>query len=71
MNRARETGFTALTAAVSGGPVEAVRLLLNTGAEITSVQGIELRGYCIEGNSERHKAILAMLDGQQPRNSLA
>jgi hypothetical protein len=29
------------------------------------VQGVELRGYCIQGNSERHKAILTMLDGHQ------
>jgi hypothetical protein len=29
------------------------------------VQGVELRGYCIQGNSDRHKAILTMLDGQQ------
>jgi hypothetical protein len=29
------------------------------------VQGVELRGYCTQGNSERHKAILTMLDGHQ------
>jgi ankyrin repeat protein len=49
VNGGRETGFTALFSAVSGGHVEAVRLLLNSGAEIVPVQGVELRGYCIHG----------------------
>ena len=65
MNRGRESGFTALFSAVGGGHLEAVRLLLDAGAEIAPVQGVELRGYCIQGNSERHKAILTMLDGHQ------
>ena len=65
VNGGRETGFTALFSAVSGGHVEAVRLLLNSGAEIVPVQGVELRGYCIQENSEHHRAILTMLDGHQ------
>jgi uncharacterized protein len=65
VNRGRETGFTALFAAVGAGHVDAVRLLLDAGAEIVPVKGVELRGYCIQGNSERHKAILALLDGHQ------
>jgi len=65
VNRGRESGFTALFSAVGGGHLEAVRLLLDAGAEIAPVQGVELRGYCIQGNSERHKAILTMLDGHQ------
>jgi ankyrin repeat protein len=65
VNFGKGTGFTALFSAVSGGHVEAVQTLLNAGAEIVPVQGIELRGYCIQGNSERHKAILTMLDGHQ------
>jgi hypothetical protein len=54
VNGGRETGFTALFSAVSGGHVEAVRWLLNSGAEIVPVQGVELRGYCIQENSEHH-----------------
>jgi ankyrin repeat protein len=65
VNRGRESGFTALFSAVGGGHVEAVRLLLDAGAEIAPVQGVELRGYCIQGNSERHKAILTMLDEEE------
>jgi ankyrin repeat protein len=65
VNHRKETGFTALFSAVGGGHVDAVRLLLDAGAEIVPVKGIELRGYCIQGNSERHKAILALLDDHQ------
>jgi ankyrin repeat protein len=67
VNRGKETGFTALFAAVGAGHVDAVRLLLDAGAEIVQVKGVELRGYCIRGNSERHKAILALLDGHQTK----
>ena len=28
-------------------------------------RGVELRGYCIQGNSKRHNAILTMLDGHK------
>ena len=65
VNRGRETGFTALLSAVVGGHVEAVRVLLDAGAEIVPLQSVELRGYCIQGNSEHHKAILTMLDSHQ------
>jgi hypothetical protein len=58
----KETGFTALFSAVSGGHIEAVHALLNAGAEIVPVKGIELRAYCIGENSKRHEAILRMLD---------
>jgi len=69
VNRGRESGFTALFAAVGAGHVDAVRLLLDAGAEIVPVKGVELRGYCIQGNSERHKTILALLDGHQSEKS--
>ena len=62
VNFGKETGFTALFSAVLGGHVEAVRTLLDAGAEIVPVQGIELRGYCIQANSKRHETILRMLE---------
>lgn len=68
VNHGRETGFTALFSAVLDGHVEAVRFLLDAGAEIVPVQGVDLRCYCIQGNSERHRAILMMLDDYQPRS---
>jgi ankyrin repeat protein len=65
VNHGKETGFTALFSAVGGGHVDAVGLLLDAGAEIVPMQGVELRGYCIQGNSKRHRAILAMLEGHR------
>lgn len=62
VNFGKETGFTALFSAVSGGHVGVVRALLNAGAEIVPVQGIELRGYCIQANSQRHETIYRMLE---------
>lgn len=69
VNHGTKTGFTALFSAVSGGHVEAVRILLNAGAETVPVQGIELRGYSIRANSKQHEAILQMLDEQIKKNT--
>jgi hypothetical protein len=41
-------------------------VLLNAGAEIVPVQGIELRGYSIRENSKPHETILRMLDAPEP-----
>jgi ankyrin repeat protein len=65
VNHGKETGFTALFSAVGSGHVDAVRLLLDAGAEVVPVRGVELRGYCVQRNSERHRAILTMLDALQ------
>jgi ankyrin repeat protein len=62
VNHGKKTGFTALFSAVMSGHVEAVHILLNAGAEITPVQGIELRGYSIRTDSPQHEVILRMLD---------
>jgi hypothetical protein len=62
VNHGKETGFTALFSAVSGGHIDTVRVLLDAGAEIAPVKGIALRGYASGANSKRHEAILKMLD---------
>ena len=54
-----------LFSAVLGGHADVVRALIDAGAEILPVQGIELRGMANKRNSIRHEAILKMLDGHK------